>query len=50
MDHQYRENGARSIYSDYNQMRACVECSPNQSKTIYLIDYRAIDETLRIPE
>ena len=24
MDHQYRENGARNIYSDYNQMRAYV--------------------------
>ena len=32
MDHQYRKNGARNIYSNYNQMRAYVECSPNQSK------------------
>ena len=32
MDYQYRENGARNIYSNYNQMRAYVECSPNQSK------------------
>ena len=32
MDHQYRENGARNRYSNYNQMRAYVECSPNQSK------------------
>ena len=38
MDHQYRENGARNIYSSYNQMRAYVECSPNQSKNLYLID------------
>ena len=38
MDHQYRENGARNIYSNYNQMRAYVECSPNQSKKLYLID------------
>ena len=30
MDHQCKENGARNIYSNYNQMRACVECSPNQ--------------------
>ena len=30
---QYRENGARHIYSNYNQMRAYVECSPNQSKS-----------------
>ena len=29
MDHQYRENGARNIYSDYKQMRAYVEYSPN---------------------
>ena len=28
----HRENGARNIYSNYNQMRAYVECSPNQSK------------------
>ena len=38
MDRQYRENGARNIYSNYNQMRAYVECSPNQSKKLYLID------------
>ena len=31
MDRQYTENGARKIYSNYNQMRAYVECSPNQS-------------------
>ena len=30
MDYQYGENGARNMYSDYNQMRAYVECSPNQ--------------------
>ena len=52
MDHQYRENGARNIYSNYNQMRAYVEYSPNQSKKIipYRPFHRAIDETLRIPE
>ena len=27
MDHQYRENGARNIYSNYNQMGAYVKCS-----------------------
>ena len=32
MDYQYGENGARNTYSNYNQMRAYVECSPNQSK------------------
>ena len=30
IDHQYEENGARNVYSNYNQMRAYVECSPNQ--------------------
>ena len=38
MDYQYRENGARNIYSNYNQMRTYVECSPSQSKKLYLID------------
>ena len=38
MDHKHRENGARNIYSNYNQMRAYVERSPNQSKKLYLID------------
>ena len=38
MDHQYGEDGAKYIYSDYNQMRAYVECSPNQLKKLYLID------------
>ena len=38
MGHQYiRENSARNIYSNYNQMRAYVECSPNQSKELHLI-------------
>ena len=52
MDHQYRENSTRNIHSHYNQMRAYVECSPNQSKKLYLIDFshRAIDETSKIPE
>ena len=36
MDRQYRENGARNIYSNHNQMRAYVECSPNQSKSYTL--------------
>ena len=39
MDHQYRENGERNIYSNYNQLRAYVECSSNQSKKLYLIDF-----------
>ena len=52
MDHQYKENGARSMYSNYNQMRAFVECSPNKFKKIipYRPFYRAIDETLKIPK
>ena len=51
MDRQYRENSARNTYSNYNQMRAYVECSPNQSKKIpYRPFHRAIDETLRVPE
>ena len=52
MDHQYKENGARNIYSIYNQIRAYVECSPNQSKNIipYLPLHPAIDETLKILE
>ena len=36
MDHQYGENGARITYSDYNQMRAYVKCSTNQSKNYAL--------------
>ena len=47
MDYQYRENGARNIYSNYNQIRAYVECSQNQN---YRPFHRTIDETLRIPE
>ena len=38
MDRQYGENSARNIYSNYNEMSANVECSPNQSKVLYLID------------
>ena len=38
MDHQYGENGEGNIYTNYNQMRAYVEYSPNQSKKLYLID------------
>ena len=37
MDYQYRVNGTRNIYSNYNQMRAYVECSPNQSKKNYTL-------------
>ena len=43
MDHQYRENGASNIYSNYNQMRAYVECSPNQSKNCTLSTFPSIN-------
>ena len=52
IDHQYRENGAGNTYSNYNQMKAYVDCSPNQPKKT--ITYRpfhpAIDKTLKFPE
>ena len=36
MDHQYKENGAKCISSNYNQMRVYVECSSDQSKNYTL--------------
>ena len=39
MDRQYRENGARNIYSNYNQMRAYVECSPINQKNCTLLTF-----------
>ena len=52
MDDKYEVSDARNIYPNYNQMRAYVESSPNQSKKIipYRSFHRAIDETLKIPE
>ena len=53
MDHQYRENGARNLYSNYNQMRAYVECSSNQSRKLYRsyrVFHQAIDKTLKVLE
>ena len=52
IDHQYKENGTRNVYSNYNQMRAYVECSPNQFKKIvpFRPFHQAINETLKIPE
>ena len=38
MGRQDGENGVINVYSNYNEMRACVDCSPNQSKKLYLID------------
>ena len=52
MDHQYIENGVRNMYSNYNQMRANVECFPNHSKKLSLIDFSIEQSTkrLKIPE
>ena len=36
MDHQYGENRAKSIYLNYNQIRAYVECSSNSPENIYI--------------
>ena len=47
MDHQYRGNGVRNIYSNCNQMRAYVECSPNQSKKLYLVDL-SIEQSMKL--
>ena len=47
MDNQYRENGERNMYSNYDQMRAYVECSPNQSKNLYLIVF-AIEQSRKL--
>ena len=38
-DHQYKENGAKNICSNHNQMRAYIECSKKKSiKKLYLIN------------
>ena len=51
IDHQYKENGARKIYSDYNQMEAYCECYPDQSKMIsYRHFHQEIGATLKIPD
>ena len=47
MGRQYRENGARSKYPSYNHMRAYVECSPNQSKKLYLFDF-SIEQSTKL--
>ena len=39
MDHQHGEKGTRNIYSNYNQMRAYVECSPSQPKNYTLLTF-----------
>ena len=36
MDHQYRENGPRNIYSMYNQMRTYAKCFANKPKNYTL--------------
>ena len=45
MDNQYRETA--HIYSNCNQMRAYVECSPSQSKKLYLIDL-ALEQSTKL--
>ena len=51
MDYQYGKNGTRNIYSNYNQIRAYAECSPNQPIIIPFRPFHlAIDKTLKIPE
>ena len=47
MDHQYGENGVRNIYSNYDQMRAYVKCSPNQSKKLCLINL-SIEQSMKL--
>ena len=47
MDHQYGKNDVGNRYSNYNQMRAYVECSPNQSKKLYLIDH-SIEQSTKV--
>ena len=49
MGHQYKENGTRNMYSDYNQMKAYAECSPNKSKKLYLIDFSIEQSTKHNP-
>ena len=39
MDHQYKENGERNMLSNYDQMRAYVECSPSQSENCTLLTF-----------
>ena len=39
MDHQYRENGARDVYSNYNQMRAYVDALQISQKSNALSNF-----------
>ena len=41
------ENGAGNIYSNYDQMRAYVECFPNQPKKLYVIDF-SIEQSTKL--
>ena len=51
IDHQYWENSARSICSNYNQLKADCKCYPNQSdKKPDRQFYWPIIETLKIPD
>ena len=48
MDHQYRENGTRNMYSNYNQMIAYVECSPNYTLSIFPSSFEDSGKVLAI--
>ena len=52
MDHQCKENGARNIYSNYNQMRELMLNTLQINKKVipYRPFHRAIDKSLKIPE
>ena len=38
MNHQYLENGARNIYSNYSQMRVVFSALQINQKQLYLVD------------
>ena len=48
IDHQYRENGARNIYLNYNKMLNALQI--NRKIISYRPFHPAIDKTLKIPE
>ena len=51
IDHQYKENGARNIISNYNQMRTMWNALQINKKIIpYRPFHPVIDKTLKIPE
>ena len=51
MENQNKENGVINICSNYNQMRAYAECSPNHLKKKKIRLYPPfMGETFKIPE